>query len=166
LLPGLVRPRNTEKASAVLDEGADSRKTADAADTVAPPPGGHGRNGTQGFVGAQKVEIAHQHLNHGDRRPECGEGNVYGQREPKVLVRIVGQAPLAATVYSLERCVALPVGRHLQRKSWKPSRPSTRYSHPAGSPAARSFRKRQASARVVHWPDPLAFDISRYRALS
>ena len=126
LLPCLVRPRNTEKASAVLDEGADSRKTADAADTVAPPPGGHGRNGTQGFVGAQKVEIAHQHLNHGDRRPECGEGNVHGQREPKVLVRIVGQAPLAATVYSLERCVALPVGRHLQRKSWKPSRPSTR----------------------------------------
>ena len=58
-------------------------------------------------------------------------------------------APLAATVYSLERCVALPVGRHLQRKSWKPSRPSTRYSHPAGSPAARSFRKRQASAREI-----------------
>jgi len=28
---------------------------------------------------------------------------VYGQKEPKVLVRIVGQAPLAATVYSLER---------------------------------------------------------------
>jgi hypothetical protein len=28
---------------------------------------------------------------------------VYGQKEPKVLVRIIGQAPLAATVYSLER---------------------------------------------------------------
>jgi transposase len=28
---------------------------------------------------------------------------VYEQKEPKVLVRIVGQAPLAATVYSLER---------------------------------------------------------------
>jgi transposase len=28
---------------------------------------------------------------------------VYGQKESKVLVRIVGQAPLAATVYSLER---------------------------------------------------------------
>ena len=54
-------------------------------------------------VGAQKVEIAHQNLKHGDRCPECGQGNVYGQKEPKVLVRIVGQAPLAATVYSLER---------------------------------------------------------------
>ena len=44
-----------------------------------------------------------QQLKHGDRCPECGKGNVYGQKEPKVLVRIVGQAPLAATVYSLER---------------------------------------------------------------
>jgi predicted nucleic acid-binding Zn-ribbon protein len=26
--------------------------------------------------------------------PECGKGNVYGQKEPKVLVRIIGQAPL------------------------------------------------------------------------
>jgi transposase len=31
------------------------------------------------------------------------KGNVYGQKDPKVLVRMVGQAPLAATVYSLAR---------------------------------------------------------------
>ena len=49
------------------------------------------------------MDIKHQKLTHGDRCPECGKGNVYGQKEPKVLVRIVGQAPLAATVYSLER---------------------------------------------------------------
>ena len=42
-------------------------------------------------------------LKHGDRCPECAKGNVYGQKEPRVLVRIVGQAPLAATAYSLER---------------------------------------------------------------
>jgi len=35
--------------------------------------------------------------------PGVRERNVYGQKEPKVLVRIVGQSPLAATVYSLER---------------------------------------------------------------
>ena len=49
------------------------------------------------------MDVPHQCLKHGDRCPECGKGNVYGQKEPKVLVRIVGQAPLAATVYSLER---------------------------------------------------------------
>jgi hypothetical protein len=53
--------------------------------------------------GARKVNIRHQKLTHGDRCPECGKGNVYGQKEPKVLVRIIGQAPLAATVYLLER---------------------------------------------------------------
>jgi len=54
-------------------------------------------------VGARKVAIAHEKLTHGDRCPDCGKGNVYGQKEPKALVRIVGQAPLAGTVYSLER---------------------------------------------------------------
>ncbi len=33
----------------------------------------------------------------------CARGNVYRQREPKALVRIAGQAPLAATVYEPER---------------------------------------------------------------
>jgi transposase len=99
----LVRPRNTEKTSAVLDEAEGSGKAATQPDISAPPPAGHGRNGAEAFGDARQVEIAHQSLKHGDRCPECGEGNVYGQKEPKVLVRIVGQAPLAATVYSLER---------------------------------------------------------------
>src|SRR3984893_4708875 len=99
----LVRPRNTEKTSAGLEGGEGSGTAANQTDTSAPPPAGHGRNGAGAFGGAQQVEIAHQNLKHGDRCPECGEGNVYGQKEPKVLVRIVGQAPLAATVYSLER---------------------------------------------------------------
>jgi len=46
------------------------------------------------FVGAPRIEIAHPNLKHGDRCPACGQGNVYAQKEPKVLVRIVGQAPL------------------------------------------------------------------------
>ncbi len=99
----LVRPRNTGKTSAVLEEVEGSGKAATQPDTSASLPAGHGRNGAEAFSGAQKVEIAHQNLKHGDRCPECREGNVYGQKEPKVLVRIVGQAPLAATVYSLER---------------------------------------------------------------
>jgi transposase len=103
----LVRPRNTEKTSAVLEkpEGSEGPEADGGTqpDPSASPPTGHGRNGAEAFGGARKVAIAHPTLTHGDRCPECGKGNVYGQKEPKVLVRIVGQAPLAATAYSLER---------------------------------------------------------------
>ena len=99
----LVRPRNTEKASAVLEESGSGTHAADQPDTSPVPAPGHGRNGAGEFGVSPKIEIAHQQLTHGDRCPECRKGNVYGQKEPKVLVRIIGQAPLAATVYSLER---------------------------------------------------------------
>lgn len=46
---------------------------------------------------ANRVEIMHQTLTHGDRCQECGWGNVYGQKDPRVLVCVTGQAPLAAT---------------------------------------------------------------------
>ena len=100
----LAPSRNTEKTSDVLEtpKGAETGDGTQPNRDVSPQPG-HGRNGAEAFGGARTVDIAHQKLTHGDRCPECGKGNVYGQKEPKVLVRIVGQAPLAATVYSLER---------------------------------------------------------------
>ena len=100
----LVRPRHTEKTSAVLEKSNSSAMgTRTQPDTNPSPAPGHGRNGAEAFGGARKVDITHPQLKHGDRCPGCGQGNVYGQKEPKALVRIVGQAPLAATVYSLER---------------------------------------------------------------
>jgi transposase len=95
----LVPSRSTEKTSAVLPPREES-ETAAAAATPAP---GHGRNGADRFSGGRKIEVTHPTIKHGDRCPECGQGNVYGQKQAKVLVRIIGQAPLAATVYSLER---------------------------------------------------------------
>ena len=100
----LVRPRNTEKTSSVLEKSEGSETgTGTQPETNASSSPGHGRNAAGAFGGSRKIAIAHAKLKHGDRCPECGKGNVYGQKEPKVLVRIVGQAPLAATVYSLER---------------------------------------------------------------
>jgi transposase len=64
---------------------------------------GHGRKGAEAYVGASRVEVAHASLESGDRCPACEKGRVYEQQDPKVLVRIVGQAPLAATVYELQR---------------------------------------------------------------
>jgi transposase len=100
----LVRGRNTEKTSSVVVKPEDeANASGKQPDPDAPPPPGHGRNGAEAFGGARRVEIKHQMLTHGDRCPECGQGNVYVQKEPRVLVRVTGQAPLAATVYSLER---------------------------------------------------------------
>ena len=116
----LVQSRNSEKTSAVVGkpEGSETNSTTQPKKNTAPPPG-HGRNGAEAFGGAQRVEIAHQKLTHGDRCPECGKGNLYGQKEPKVLVRVIGQAPLAATVYSLERLRCGACGQvYRSRKEW------------------------------------------------
>src|SRR2546422_11615105 len=42
-------------------------------------------------------------LKPGDRCPHCQKGKVYHQAQPGVLVRVVGQAALKATVYELEK---------------------------------------------------------------
>jgi len=65
---------------------------------------GHGRNGADAYAGAKKIEVKHESLKPGDPCPEVGcEGKVYKLPDPGVLVRIVGQAPLGATVYELEK---------------------------------------------------------------
>lgn len=49
------------------------------------------------------MEVPHGQLTAGDHCPGCEKGRVYVQQDPRVLVRIAGQAPLTATVYELER---------------------------------------------------------------
>ena len=104
LVESLQRRRNNEKTNAVLGDQNTPAPAAEAQpDENESKPAGHGRNGANAFRGAEKVKISHPNLQSGNRCPDCGCGNVYEQKEPKVLVRIVGQAPLAATVYELER---------------------------------------------------------------
>lgn len=69
---------------------------------AAPRPG-HGRNGARAYGGARQVAVPHATAQPGQRCPGCTKGKLYRQREPAYLVRIVGQAPLGATVYALER---------------------------------------------------------------
>src|SRR6266852_1363809 len=64
---------------------------------------GHGRKPASAYAGARKVNVAHPTLKSGDRCAECGKGKVYPLKDPAVRVRIVGQAPIQATVYELER---------------------------------------------------------------
>jgi transposase len=94
----LPQPRSTEKTKNVLEQSA-----ASAPENDPEPAKGHGRNGASSYTGAQKVAVAHPTLHAGDACPGCEKGKVYPQKEPRTLVRIVGQAPLAATVYELDR---------------------------------------------------------------
>lgn len=94
----LPQPRSTEKTKDVFGPPETSEPKPDAE-----KPPGHGRNGASSYTGAKQVAVPHPTMNPGDPCPGCGKGKVYPQKEPRVLVRLVGQAPLQATVYELGR---------------------------------------------------------------
>jgi transposase len=109
---------SSEKTSDVLSEDAvDTSVTlesevpgAEAASAptqgpAAPRPKapGHGRNGAAAYTGATQVSVAHPDLHGGESCPGCTSGKLYPQSEPAKLLRIVGVAPLRATVYERER---------------------------------------------------------------
>ncbi|HEX4322049.1 MAG TPA: IS66 family transposase [Acidobacteriaceae bacterium] len=93
----LTKPRASEKTSAVVEQP----KAPPPAETM--PSKGHGRNSAKAYTSATRVAVPHPGLHTGDACPGCQKGKVYPQKEPRTLVRIVGQAPLAATVYELDR---------------------------------------------------------------
>ncbi len=99
---------STEKTEKVLKQAGietdDKKHTPPGEHTPKRKAPGHGRNSAAAYRGARKVEVPHGSLKAGDPCPDgqCG-GKVYPQREPGVLVRIKGQAPIAATVYELEK---------------------------------------------------------------
>ena len=76
---------------------AESSKSGEAAASK-----GHGRNGADAYRGASRIAVRHPSLAAGDACPACGQGTVY-EKVPGVLVRIIGQPPLGATVYELEK---------------------------------------------------------------
>src|SRR5450432_2209368 len=103
LVERLAQKRNTEKTNSVLEPGNSSPMAAESTDPEPLTPAGHGRNAASAFIGAEKVSVQHAELKPGDACPECREGRVYRQKEPKTLIRIVGQAPVKATVFEMER---------------------------------------------------------------
>jgi transposase len=121
----------TEKTSAViggLKDGAESAPASPEAEAVpaspaataspaAPTKGdsqassqGHGQNGADAFTGAEKIEVRHESLQPGDPCPKCEQGTLYDTRRPGVLVRLVGQAPVKAMVYYLQKLRCNPCG--------------------------------------------------------
>ena len=112
----------TEKTASILGDETDSSASSNADENASPeaadetsnlqetpeiqakkPPKGHGRNGAEAYVGAEKISVSHESLQPGDDCPDCGRGTLYETNRPGVLVRITGHAPLRATVYQLQK---------------------------------------------------------------
>lgn len=93
-------------AAVTLAAGVGVGDIASQGDHGAAPPAqakpGHGRNAAQAYSAAPIVQCEHPDLQSGDRCPQCDKGKVYDS-PPKTLVKVVGQAPLGATVYRLQR---------------------------------------------------------------
>jgi transposase len=109
-LRALLMKPTTEKTRKVLEQAGLETPPKSSS----PPPSasgsegqkrkpGHGRNGAEAYRGAERIKIAHASLKPGDGCPECEKGKVYRQKDPALRIRVVGQAPLQATVYELER---------------------------------------------------------------
>ena len=81
-------------AAATEDEEAQSRESRRK---------NHGRNGADAYSGAEKIEVRHESLQAGDPCPKCEDGTVYETNRPGVLVRLLGQPPVGAKVYYLQK---------------------------------------------------------------
>lgn len=116
---------NSPAAAKEIDDASDDSKRDRSASEDAPPrpaasndasstkrssKPGHGRRSADEYLGATQVDIRHATLTKGDNCPECVTGTLY-EKAPSALVRLVGQAPLGATVYRLERLRCQLCGR-------------------------------------------------------
>jgi hypothetical protein len=91
-------------AASASDSSPESGSlTSDSEETEPPSQKGHGRNGADAYRGAEQIDVPHESLQPGEACPECREGTIYEVACPGVLVRVVGQAPLHAKVYHLQK---------------------------------------------------------------
>ena len=105
----------TEKTKTVIGDGEDSASPRSASAAVSTAVAaemenaakasrqGHGRNGADAYAGAEKIVVSHESLEAGDPCPKCEKGTVYETGRPGVLVRLVGQAPIQAKIYELQK---------------------------------------------------------------
>jgi len=91
------------RAGVGLDPPGEEASDDPTASRHAPRRPGHGRHAADAYGAAAHVAVPHANLHHGDRCPLCIKGKLYGQRDPGLLVRLVGQPPISGTIYELEK---------------------------------------------------------------
>lgn len=90
----------TQAAEASPDKQDEAKDKGEAK----PPRPGHGRNGAADYPGATTVKVPLDSLKPGQVCSKCCKGKLYEPScGPAVMVRVVGRAPLQATVYERER---------------------------------------------------------------
>jgi transposase len=109
----------SEKTKTVLEQiaqdgtaQAPADTSPEASDSPPTPPQrrkGHGRNGAGTYGGAKRVPVTHPTIKAGDCCPDCKKGRVRGL-EPERLIRVTGQAPLAASVFEQQRLRCMTCG--------------------------------------------------------
>ena len=109
-LPGGDAPAGEDalKGGSASDASPEAGNDSQAASLPEPGPApkrypGHGRNGANAYTAAEKIEVPHPSLQPGDPCPKCETGTVYETNRPGVVVRLVGQAPVGAKVYYLQK---------------------------------------------------------------
>lgn len=85
-------------------EGANPDKSTAEGNHKAKPtlPAGHGRNGADKYCDSPVFEIDLTDLKPRDICPECSTGKLYDS-PPGIIVKVVGQPPLTATIYKLQK---------------------------------------------------------------
>lgn len=92
-----------QTANGASDPPAASGATqAEGKQQAKPCAPGHGRNGAQAYRDSPIVDVDVPALKPGDPCPECADGKVYDS-PPKLVVKVVGQPPLEATLYQLRQ---------------------------------------------------------------
>lgn len=64
---------------------------------------GHGRIPAHAYPDARRVDVSHEELHAGGTCPGCASGKLFDLRAPSTIVRIFGQAPLAAVQWDCQR---------------------------------------------------------------
>ena len=93
------KPPAEELQSTANETAADTSNDKNDGEPVAP---GHGRNGADAYQGGTRIDVRHPSLQAGDSCPTCSQGTIY-DKAPGVVVRIIGQPPLAANIYQLHK---------------------------------------------------------------
>lgn len=94
----LIFGASTEKTGNIFPEAPASDPPAKARRK------GHGRNGADRYVGAQRVVVPHPSLRAGDGCPECrNDKGKLGPRQPARIVRITAQPIFSAAIFELQQ---------------------------------------------------------------